>query len=413
MAEKDNDQNLQEFGDEMEEAVRKVGENPHYKLLTREEYDILMRGAIPKTSTPRESLRLDPPKSMFNPRTPGATPRSRLQFLLNSSGAQGAQQSFTVPAYNPPKLPFFSGADEPAKGETSYEVWNYEVKCLQNSEYLPEHVLLHSIRSSLRGAARDLLIPLGENASVEEILEKLDGFYGNVSSAETIIQSFYNDFQKENESIAAFGSRLEQTLSRAIRYGHMEIAAKDSMLRSKFWTGLKSQQLRNSTRYLYDTQKDFPSLLREIRKVEQEESCSSRPVPTTKQKVAQQHTSQVPTDQPDKTEQIQKQISELVQMMKSMEKRLDSQQQALAAANSQSSFQHDFNQYQRGRGHRGQWTDSFGRGNSGYGNSNRNYQNNFRGNFRGGRSRGVGRGGASGRGTNRGNNSNVGGQPLN
>ena len=80
------------------------------------------------------------------------------------------------------------------------------------------------------------------------------------------------------------------------------------MLRSKFWTGLRSQQLRNSTRYLYDTHKDFPSLLREIRKVEQEESCSQRPVQPTvlsKQKVAQQHSSQVPTDQSDNNTSIQ------------------------------------------------------------------------------------------------------------
>ena len=94
-------------------------------------------------------------------------------------------------------------------------------------------MILHSIRTSLRGAARDLLIPLGEDASVDELLDKLDGFYGNVSTTETIIQSFYNDFQKENESVATFGSRLEQTLSRTIRYGHMELSAKDSMLRSK------------------------------------------------------------------------------------------------------------------------------------------------------------------------------------
>ena len=60
---------------------------------------------------------------------------------------------------------------------------------------------------------------MGENDSVDEILDKLYDFYGNVSTAETIIQSFYNDFQKEDESIASFRSLLEQTLSRAICYG--------------------------------------------------------------------------------------------------------------------------------------------------------------------------------------------------
>ena len=48
------------------------------------------------------------------------------------------------------------------------------------------------------------------------------------------------------------------------------------MLRSKFWTGLKSQSLKNSTRHLYDTIKDFQSLLREIQKVDQEENSLKR-----------------------------------------------------------------------------------------------------------------------------------------
>ena len=398
---------------EMEEAIRKVDANQAYKVLTKEEYDILMGGAKPKiTSTPRVSLTPKTPKVPFAPRTPGATP-TRLQQLINT-----ANQSFTaVPTYNPPKLPFFSGSDEPAKGETSYKVWSYEVKCLQKSEFLSEQVLLHSIRTSLRGAARDLLIPLGEDASVDEVLDKLDGFYGNVSSAETIIQSFYSDYQKENESVATFGSHLEQTLSRAIRYGHMELAAKDSMLRSKFWTGLRSQQLRNSTRYLYDTHKDFPSLLREIRKVKQEESCSQRPVQPTvlsKQKVAQQHSSQVPTDQSDNSTSIQKQMSDLMSIVKSLEKKMESQQQALAAANNSSSSQQDFNyQSQRGRGQgfRGYWRGNFGRGNSGT--SGGNYQNNNLGGFRGYRSRGRGYGGAKGCGANWGGSSNQSGNSLN
>ena len=114
-------------------------------------------------------------------------------------------------------------------------------------------MLLQSIRNSLKGSARSLLVFLGENVKVADILNKLDGFYGNGSSGETLIQSFYNDYKKDDESIVSYVSRLEQTISRAIRCWHMELSAKDAMLRSKFWTGLKSQQLRNSTRHLYDS----------------------------------------------------------------------------------------------------------------------------------------------------------------
>ena len=339
---------------DMEEAVKKVNENPKYKVPTKKEYDILMGGAVPKTSTPR--LPLDPktPKVLFGPTIPGANPTRMQQImgkLANQSGKAAnlsLSQSFAnVPSYNSPKLPFFSGSKEPAKGETSYEVWQYEVKCLQKSD-LPEHMLLHSIRTSLRGAARDMLIPLGEDASVNDVIGKLDDFYGNVSSAETILQSFYS---------------LEQTLSKAIRYGHMELAARDSMLRSKFWTGLRSQQLRNSTRYLYDTYKDFPSLLREIRKVEQEDFCSTRPTPPTKQKVVQQHSGQVSSEQSEFNDKITKQMSELMGIVKSFEKKLESQQQSIAAAAEHQSSYQDFNygnhdngnQRGKGRGYKKPW----------------------------------------------------------
>ena len=67
------------------------------------------------------------------------------------------------------KLPIFSGAEERQKDETSNEVWNFEVKCLQKSNYLPETLLLQAIRKLLKSKARDMLVPLGKNASVADI----------------------------------------------------------------------------------------------------------------------------------------------------------------------------------------------------------------------------------------------------
>ena len=121
-----------------------------------------------------------------------------------------------------PKLPKFSGSEEPSKGKALYEVWNFEVKCLKNSVYLSEHLLLQAMRNSLRGVASDMLNPLGENASVDDILQKLDGFFGKVATTQTLMQSFYSDCPNEDESIVAFGSRLEHTLSGAIEYGHID-----------------------------------------------------------------------------------------------------------------------------------------------------------------------------------------------
>ncbi|XP_062570088.1 uncharacterized protein LOC134232160 [Saccostrea cucullata] len=122
---------------------------------------------------------------------------------------------------------------------------------------------------------------VGDKAFIQDILKKLDGFFGNVASGETLMQSFYNDCQKEGESIVVFASRLEDTLSKAIKFGHIGNEARDGMLRSKFWTGLFSQHLKQSTRHLFDSIKNFESLLREIRKV-QEEITSQRSSRTTK-----------------------------------------------------------------------------------------------------------------------------------
>ena len=96
-----------------------------------------------------------------------------------------------------------------------------------------------------------------------------------VSSGATLIQTIYNDFQKDSESIVSYGTRLEQTLSRAVTYEHIELAPKESILGSKFWTGRRSQQLKKLTGHLYDASTGFQPLLKEIWKVKSEDaSCS-------------------------------------------------------------------------------------------------------------------------------------------
>lgn len=409
----------------MDEALSKVKASADYKVLSKQEYDNLLALAKQNmlTSTPQVTKLSDPvsqgAKPKFTFRNPLSTPSPvpRLQQIINAS--QGHNVTYIPQNFNFPKLPIFSGSEIPQKGEVTYEVWSLEVKCLRHIQELPEYSLLQSIRNSLRGCARDVIIPLGENATVDQILDKLEGFYGIVSTGATLMQTFYNDFQKEDETIVSYGTRLEQTLSRAVTRGHIEIAAKDSILRSKFWTGLRSQQLKNSTRHLYDSNIDFKSLLREIRKVESEDAISVKPV--QKQK-AQQQSSQVDTE--SKEDKILKQLSDLMDRMKSMERRLEDQQQAIASSDSQSSFQRQSHQSQRG-GYRNYNRGNFGSGNfarggfsrgfgRGYQNNPSNSQNdNSRASFRGGRSRGGYRGGTSGRGANRDGTSNRSEQPLN
>lgn len=64
---------------------------------------------------------------------------------------------------------------------------------------------------------------------MNQILNRLKGVYGKVSSSETLMQEHYNDSQKEDEIIVAFGSRLESTLCKDIKQGQINITAKDTM----------------------------------------------------------------------------------------------------------------------------------------------------------------------------------------
>ena len=57
-------------------------------------------------------------------------------------------------------------------------------------------LVTQSIRRSLRGTAKTMLIPLGEKASVKQILEKkLDILFGEISNNGMIMQEFFNAFQ--------------------------------------------------------------------------------------------------------------------------------------------------------------------------------------------------------------------------
>ncbi|XP_062621853.1 uncharacterized protein LOC134283423 [Saccostrea cucullata] len=298
----------------IEHYINEVNKDPNYKVLTKEEYDVLVNASLKqeqKTSTPFKS--------------PGWIPFSPMTKLLNTmsdSKNPGNVSMLQGNRYPTPKLPTFSGTDEPQKGEVRYEVWNFEVRCLLNSNQYPEHILLQAIRNSLKGLARSMLVSVGDKASIQDILKKLDGFFGNVASGETLMQSFYNDCQKEGESIIVFASRLEDTLSKAIKFGHIGNEAKDGMLRSKFWTGLGSQQLKQSTRHLFDSIKNFESLLREIRKV-QEEITSQRSTGTTRsarQAFQQAERAETTTSSTD----LQKEIQTMVRTMERLEQKIDS-----------------------------------------------------------------------------------------
>ena len=347
--------------DQLAKLLDEVAKNPsNYKILTADEYDKL------QTSTPKFG------NIKFDFKSPGIGQSPRLKMMTDALKGQGqsSQGSTSIllpnmPPVNYPKLPSFSGGDTQQKGEVSYDVWSFEVRCLESSGEYPDHMIMQSMRNSLKGTARSMLVTLGKDATIQDMLTKLDGFYGNVSTSEILMQSFYSDCQKDDESIVAYGSRIEDTLVKAIGTGKMNVdrTAKDAMLRSKFWTGIRNQELKNSSRHHYDSGVDFQTLLREIRKIEQEEKAkvclSSKQVP----KSARQASNQVETDS---TKEIMNQLSQLMSRLKSLEEKVSkphfqAPQSYPEHAHQSSGYQPGFRGRGRYRGNRG----GYGRRNGG------------------------------------------------
>ena len=95
----------------------------------------------------------------------------------------------------------FSGVEPTPRNESSFEVWKLETEWLIGSGMYPDYIVTQSIRSFLKGHARQTLVTLGPTATSQEIINKLETVFGNVASGESALQEFYTASQKADESV--------------------------------------------------------------------------------------------------------------------------------------------------------------------------------------------------------------------
>ena len=193
-------------------------------------------------------------------------------FNIHPSAFDRSLNSSYLASMRLPQLPFFSGEDQ--KGDVSFEVWKFELCCLIRENY-PDSLILQSIRKNLRGKARETLLTLGETAKPSDILNKLEGIYGNVSTNEVLLQQFYIECQRKDEAVADYSIRIENLLRRATRSRTISDEIRNEMLCSKLWNGLRDPLLKNSSRYTYGTEKDFNQFRKKLRSIEQDLSVFS------------------------------------------------------------------------------------------------------------------------------------------
>ena len=130
----------------------------------------------------------------------------------------------------PPKLGFFSG--EGHKNEASYPQWKSEVESVLKTGIYSEAMVITNIRRSLRGKAVDVLLAMGSDATVRQIIDNFDVRFGDIFPTDVTLEQFFTARQLPNESMAAWRCRLKDLLSR-VRDPSSASAAR-SMLRSRY-----------------------------------------------------------------------------------------------------------------------------------------------------------------------------------
>lgn len=189
-----------------------------------------------------------------------------------ASSVSKVSKEDSIPYKQPIRISIFSGD---GKGETSYELWRYEVMCLMREGHSKESILM-AIRRSLKGEPANILMRLGSIDIIEEILHKFDSIYGNVMEAEDILAEFYSAKQRDDENCAAWSVRLEDLVTKAVRKGKVSPTLTNDMLRTMFYKGLR-EDLKDISGHLYHNTYDFDRLRVAIRKIELEHKPVAKP----------------------------------------------------------------------------------------------------------------------------------------
>ena len=169
---------------------------------------------------------------------------------------------------NIPKLSAFIG--DMAKGEVSFEQWNYELQTLRKS--YSNSAVREGIHHSLRGATADAVCNMGPNVPLYMIIKKFTVIYGNVKSFDLLMRDFYRADQGEDETTPSVATRVEGLLSQIRdRFpNQLPYQEEQRLLKDCLFHGSK-KSIRDSVIYCFaDASVDYMHFLEECRKSEEE-----------------------------------------------------------------------------------------------------------------------------------------------
>ena len=292
------------------EEENKAGEATGTTKASASELTVAQIAELISKMSPEDQTQLS---GKLNGARPKVAPNASVSRSVNNGGGQN--QGGSLDASNDrginvnklPKLPKFSGAD--GKNEPSFRVWRFEIDNL--SELYSEREVNRVIHQSVTGDAAETLMRLGRTATVTQILNKFDHVFGSVVSDEKLLANFYTAQQKPAESIAEWSCRLEDILCHPNLAG--QISDRDKMLKSRFFYGLHSDNIKNAIRHRFelDTYDQLLVLAREA----EDENKSEKAVKISKPQTVELN---------PQLKEIQEQLKQIQLKMSQYDKKLGS-----------------------------------------------------------------------------------------
>ena len=155
-----------------------------------------------------------------------------------------------------PRILHFSGDEEK---DSCCEAWKFEVMTLAKEGTFSDTVIATALKKSLRGDAASVVRRMGLNASIDDIMTKLEGIFGTVEDSESLLSTFYSAQQLPDEKVSIWGCRLEDLLDRALQDQAVSRKSIYDMLKVTFWSGLLDH-IKEGNRHLRNTVSDFDQL---------------------------------------------------------------------------------------------------------------------------------------------------------
>ena len=122
------------------------------------------------------------------------------------------------------------------------------------------------MKKSLQGRAHRTIKRLKPDASLTEVIERMEHKFGHLLKGRKLMKEFYSAQQVETEDVTSWAGRLEDILDQARTIGKVTESEIDDLLREQFWSGLRDD-IQDGTRHLLDS---FDELELSIREIEEE-----------------------------------------------------------------------------------------------------------------------------------------------